>query len=252
MSREQSEGATPPGAQTEEEAARWVRGMFARVAGRYDFLNHLLSFHVDRYWRGRTVERLNEVLRRPAARVLDICCGTGDLLIALQAAHPGVALGSDFCHPMLVEAAGKLRRRRMPSLLFEADALALPLGDASLDLVTAAFGFRNVANYERGLAEMRRVLRPGGVAAILEFSQPSNPLFRALYSFYSTQVLPAVGGLISGSRAAYEYLPESVRKFPDAEGLAGKMRDAGFADVGYERMSAGIVALHIGTKQALV
>ena len=133
-------------------------------------------------------------------------------------------------------------------MLFEADALALPLADASLDLATAAFGFRNLANYKRGLDELVRVLRPGGVAAILEFSQPPNPVFSALYRFYSKRVLPLVGGLISGSRDAYTYLPESVRKFPDAEELAAQMRAAGFAKVEFERMTFGIVALHIGTR----
>jgi demethylmenaquinone methyltransferase/2-methoxy-6-polyprenyl-1,4-benzoquinol methylase len=177
-----------------------------------------------------------------------MCCGTGDLLLALQAQHSGIALGSDFCHPMLTASAEKIAKRGVRSLLFEADALSLPLPDESLDLVTAAFGFRNLANYQRGLEEMRRVLRPGGMAAILEFSQPPNPLFGALYRFYSRRILPVIGGAVSGSRAAYEYLPESVQKFPDAEGLAAKMRVAGFQRVEFERMTGGIVALHIGTK----
>jgi demethylmenaquinone methyltransferase / 2-methoxy-6-polyprenyl-1,4-benzoquinol methylase len=241
-------GATPPGAHNEEQAARWVRGMFSRVAGRYDLLNHLLSFQTDRYWRSRTVRRLRPILSRPEARVVDLCCGTGDLLLALQAAHSGSVMGSDFCHPMLTAAATKIAKRQARSVLFEADALALPLADASLDLATAAFGFRNLANYQRGLAELVRVLRPGGVAAILEFSQPPNPVFSALYGFYSKRLLPLVGGLISGSRDAYTYLPESVRKFPDAEELAGQMRAAGFAKVEFERMTFGIVALHIGTR----
>jgi demethylmenaquinone methyltransferase/2-methoxy-6-polyprenyl-1,4-benzoquinol methylase len=149
---------------------------------------------------------------------------------------------------MLIAAAEKVAKRRMPSVLFEADALSLPLGDESLDLVTAAFGFRNLANYRRGLAEMWRVLRPGGVVAILEFSQPPNALFGALYNFYSKHILPRIGGAISGSRTAYEYLPESVRKFPTAEGLAEGMREARFSRVEFERMTGGIVALHVGTK----
>jgi demethylmenaquinone methyltransferase/2-methoxy-6-polyprenyl-1,4-benzoquinol methylase len=155
-------------------------------------------------------------------------------------------LGSDFCHPMLVAAHGKISRRRAPAVLFESDALTLPLRDGSLDLITVAFGFRNLANYESGLAEMRRVLRPGGMAAILEFSQPPNPLFGALYNMYSRRILPWIGGLISGSRDAYTYLPESVRKFPAAPDLAAMMRRAGFAEVSFEYLTGGIVALHIG------
>ena len=147
---------------------------------------------------------------------------------------------------MLVAAHGKIARRRAPAVLFESDALTLPLRDASLDLLTVAFGFRNLANYESGLAEMRRVLRPGGMAAILEFSQPPNPLFGALYNMYSRRILPWIGGLISGSRDAYTYLPESVRKFPAAPDLAAMMRRAGFAEVSFEYLTGGIVALHLG------
>ena len=177
-------GSTPLGVRhdqdagrNEQEAARWVRNMFGRVAHRYDLANHLLSFNIDRYWRAHTVRRTREILRRPEARVLDICCGTGDLVLAL-AKQGRPVLGSDFCHPMLVAAHEKIARRHAPAVLFESDALALPLRDASLDLLTVAFGFRNLANYESGLAEMRRVLRPGGMAAILEFSQPPNRAVR--------------------------------------------------------------------------
>lgn len=236
-------GTTPAGARSEQEAARWVHAMFGRVAHRYDLANHLLSFNIDRYWRAHTARRVLEVLERPTARVLDICCGTGDLMLAFERRRPaGVpVMGSDFCHPMLLAA-----RAKVAGPLFEADALALPLPDASLDLVTAAFGFRNLANYEAGLREMRRVLRPGGVAAILEFSQPPNRLFAALYGFYARRILPAIGGALSGSPDAYAYLPESVRKFPSAAGLAELMRAAGFAAVEFERLTAGIVALHLG------
>jgi demethylmenaquinone methyltransferase/2-methoxy-6-polyprenyl-1,4-benzoquinol methylase len=155
-------------------------------------------------------------------------------------------LGSDFCHPMLVAANGKIARRGAPAELFEADALALPLRDASLDLLTVAFGFRNLANYESGLTEMRRVLGPGGMAAILEFSQPPNAAFAALYNLYSRRILPWIGGAISGSRDAYTYLPESVRKFPIAPELAAMMQRAGFVNVSFEYLTGGIVALHRG------
>jgi demethylmenaquinone methyltransferase/2-methoxy-6-polyprenyl-1,4-benzoquinol methylase len=246
MSSPPARGAAPPDAQGEEEAARWVQGMFSRVAGRYDLLNHLLSLNVDRSWRARAVRRLRPILRRPGARVLDICCGTGDLLLALESECGATVVGSDFCHPMLVGAQRKIARRRSRAVLVEADALALPFPDGSLDLITAAFGFRNLANYEKGLAGIRRALKPEGALAILEFSQPKNAAFAALYGFYSSKVLPAVGGLISGDRNAYRYLPESVRRFPNAEDLADSMRTAGFTPVEYERMTGGIVALHVG------
>jgi demethylmenaquinone methyltransferase/2-methoxy-6-polyprenyl-1,4-benzoquinol methylase len=238
-------GTSPEGARSPEEAAAWVRGMFGRIAPRYDRANHLLSFQIDRLWRARTVRRVHHVLERPGARALDICCGTGDLLISL--ARYGPMLGSDFCHPMLVGAKKKIRRRRAHAQVFESDALALPLRDASLDLITVAFGFRNLANYEAGLREMRRVLKPGGMAAILEFSQARGGLFGSIYGFYSRRILPALGGAISGSRDAYAYLPESIRKFPTAPELADAMRAAGFTEVRFESLTGGTVALHVGT-----
>jgi demethylmenaquinone methyltransferase/2-methoxy-6-polyprenyl-1,4-benzoquinol methylase len=249
-----STGTTPEGAANEQEAALWVRDMFGRIAGRYDLLNHLLSFNIDRTWRNRAVKRVAKILVRPDARVLDMCCGTGDVFLALDAEHKrrgsgsSLILGSDFCHPMLVEANRKAGRRGARTPLFEADSLALPLADSSLDLITVAFGFRNLASYERGMREMLRVLKPGGVAAILELSQPKTPVFAPVYAFFSGNVMPWVGGLLSGSREAYTYLPESVRKFPGAEELATQMQRAGFSTVEFERMTLGAVALHIGTK----
>jgi demethylmenaquinone methyltransferase/2-methoxy-6-polyprenyl-1,4-benzoquinol methylase len=239
-------GTTPEGATSEREAAYWVRHMFGRVAHRYDLANHLLSFQIDRWWRRRTVERVREVLCRPDAVVLDLCCGTGDLTVALERRRGGAVLGSDFCHPMLLAAERKMERAGGRSRFFEADALALPLQDGSLDLVTVAFGFRNFANYEEGLKEMRRVLRPGGMAAILEFSHPTNRAFAALYHFYARRILPAIGAALTGSKDAYKYLPESVRKFPSAEELADDMRRAGFVSVTFERLTGGAVALHLG------
>ena len=235
-------GTTPTGTSSEVEASRWVRAMFGRVAHRYDLANHVLSFNIDKLWRARTVARVREVARRPGARVLDLCCGTGDLMLALEKDRGAAVLASDFCHPMLLGAAKKSARAR----LFEADGLQLPLADGSMDVVTVAFGFRNFANYEAGLAELRRVVKPGGILAILEFSQPPNRAFAALYNWYSRQVLPWIGGALSGSRDAYAYLPESVRKFPGAEELARMMADAGFRAVSFERMTGGIVALHLG------
>jgi len=245
LSQGTSRGTTPAGAETEQQASAWVRGMFGRIAPRYDLLNHLLSMNIDRYWRAHTVSRVAEVLARPGARVLDVCCGTGDLTFALESRSQSAdVFGTDFCHPMLQMAKGKTAHVK----LFEADALQLPIADASLDLATMAFGFRNLTNYHSGLLELRRILKPGGRLAILEFSTPPNPMLAGLYGFYSRAILPTIGGIISGSKDAYTYLPESVRKFPDADGLAEQMRDAGFVNVRFERMTAGIVALHLGDR----
>jgi demethylmenaquinone methyltransferase/2-methoxy-6-polyprenyl-1,4-benzoquinol methylase len=241
-----SHGTTPAGSRSEKEAARWVRSMFGRVAPRYDLANHLLSANVDRYWRNRVVERVRGVLNRPGARVLDLACGTGDLLIALEREAGRTLIGGDFCHPMLTSARTKLRRDRLNSVLVESDALALPFPDSSLDLITIAFGYRNLANYLAGLVEMRRVLRAGGALAILEFTQPPNQAFAAVYNWYSRHILPIVGGAISGAPDAYRYLPESVRKFPDAPELARMMAASGFAPIEWEYLTFGIAALHIG------
>lgn len=241
-------GTTPRGAASEQEASRWVRGMFGKIAGRYDLLNHLLSFNMDKRWRRRLVDRVAPVLDRDDSQVLDLCCGTGDVLLALEERARRPVWGSDFCHPMLVEAGKKVSARKFRTPLFEADALSLPVRDESLDLITVAFGFRNLANYKDGIEEMLRVLKPGGVAAILEFSQPTNRPFAAAYSFFSTHVLPRVGGMISGSSEAYSYLPESIGKFPGADGLADQLRAAGFTEVKFERMVMGAVALHLATK----
>jgi len=234
-------GTTPDGVSGDEQVSRWVRNMFGDVAPRYDLLNHLLSFNIDKHWRKRTVKTVRDVLKRPDARVLDICCGTGDLMLALQAECATTVYGSDFCHPMLTVA-----RRKSRGPLFESDALSLPVANASFDLLTVAFGLRNFADYRKGLREMLRVLRPGGTAAILEFTQPPNKAFASLYNFYSLNILPVLGGAISGSKDAYSYLPESVRKFPDAPNLAAVMREEGFEDVKFEYMTFGIVALHTG------
>ncbi len=241
-------GTAPSGVEGEEQIARFVRRMFDGVAPRYDLLNHLLSFNTDKYWRWRTVRILAPLLTRSEARVADLCCGSGDLTIALQRKCAGPVLGSDFSHEMLREARRKVAGRGLPSMVFEADALRLPVADGSLDLVTAAFGFRNFANYRKGLEELLRVLKPGGTAAILEFSTPPNAAFRAFYNFYSMKVLPRIGAALSGAPDAYRYLPESVKKFPGAEELAEEMRAAGFADVRFERMTLGIVAVHLGRK----
>jgi len=245
-------GTTPRGVAGEQAAARWVREMFGRVAPRYDFLNHLLSFNLDKRWRARLAARVAPALARPGARALDLCCGTGDVLLALlevgQPVWPAAVLGADFSHPMLVEARRKIAAGNFSSPVLEADALMLPLRLASLDLVTIAFGFRNLANYRAGFQELLRVLKPGGLVAILEFSQPTHRAIAGPYRFFSRFVLPRVGGLISGAPEAYSYLPESIQKFPGAEDLAQQMREAGFSSVDFERLMGGLVALHLGRK----
>jgi len=225
--------------------------MFTKIAPRYDLLNHLLSLQMDRMWRARTVGILRPILEQPEARILDLCCGTGDLAFALQRKARGRVWGADFAHTMLVRAAEKnaaeARNRTIPFV--ESDALQLPFADGSFDLVTAAFGFRNLANYESGLREIFRVLRPGGTAAILEFTEPKPGWFGDLYRWYFRTVLPRLGGLISGDRAAYSYLPSSVAKFLRPEELTELMRRNGFGEVEARVWTGGTVALHTGAKQ---
>jgi len=244
-------GTTPPGAGDERQAAAWVKQMFAAVAPRYDFLNHLLSFNVDRLWRAHLLAAVISVLERSSPAVLDLCCGTGDVLIQLQKNTKKAVMGADFCHPMLVEAVRKTSARRLASPLFEADALTLPLRDGSLDLITIAFGFRNLANYEAGLLELVRTLKPGGMLAILEFSHPRSWFMRVSYGLYSRVLLPVIGSVVSGRRDAYTYLPESIGKFPAAPRLKHMMESAGFTEVSFELLTGGIAALHTGRKAAV-
>jgi demethylmenaquinone methyltransferase/2-methoxy-6-polyprenyl-1,4-benzoquinol methylase len=211
----------------------------------------------DILWRKRVARRFRTLLAQPDARVLDLCCGTGDLALALAAeaalaAPPTDAridsriFGADFAHPMLVRACEKAEPQgRQPRVEFlEADALAVPFANETFDLVTTAFGFRNLANYAAGLDELRRILRPGGFVAILEFAEPESALFGRLYRFYFWRVLPRVGGIFSGNAQAYGYLPNSVARFPRPTELAELMKHAGFTDVKCERWTGGIVALH--------
>jgi demethylmenaquinone methyltransferase/2-methoxy-6-polyprenyl-1,4-benzoquinol methylase len=223
--------------------------MFGRIAPRYDLLNRLLSLRLDVAWRRRVARRFRSLLARPDARVLDLCCGTGDLALALggEAGDAGArVIGVDFVHPMLVRAQGKsekLAPGARPAFL-EADALALPFAGESFDLLAAGFGFRNLTNYAAGLAEFHRVLRPGGAAAILEFAEPRGAISSRLVRFYFHRVLPGIGGLISGDAQAYGYLPASVSRFPDPEAVAELMKGAGFSDVQWERWMGGLVTLH--------
>lgn len=224
--------------------------MFAGIAPRYDLLNHVLSFNIDRGWRKLLVETLSPILQRGDAKVLDLCCGTGDVLLDLQASAASPVMGADFCHPMLLAARHKAQRTGFQAPLFEADALTLPLPGESLDAISIAFGFRNLANYESGLRELHRVLKPGGTLAILEFSHPQGTAMKAAYGFYSRVMLPAIGALLSGSREAYAYLPESIRKFPGAPDLRERMIAAGFGETTFTLLTGGIAALHVGTRSA--
>ena len=244
-------GSRPEGVGDEREAAAHVREMFGRIAPRYDLLNHLLSLDVDKVWRRRMAKRFSAVLHNPSARVLDLCCGTGDLALAFRKESPiGAELvGSDFVPEMLERARAKAGASGAKIKFVEADALSLPFGDGSFDLVSCSFGFRNLANYERGMLEFFRVLKPRGVAAILEFAEPRGKLFGSLYRFYFRQMLPRLGGLISGNGSAYSYLPSSVSKFPSPESLQSMLERCGYTEARFERWTGGIVALHTARKQ---
>jgi demethylmenaquinone methyltransferase/2-methoxy-6-polyprenyl-1,4-benzoquinol methylase len=222
--------------------------MFATVAPRYDLLNHVLSLGFDIAWRRATARALREILKRPGSCVADLCCGTGDLSLYLRRQSSGLVVGVDFCHPMLTLARRKAAACRGHIHFLEADALSLPFRDDSLDAVTVAFGFRNLANYDRGVGEMWRVLKSGGCLAILEFSRVRGPVFGPIFRFYFRRVLPRLGTWVSGVAGPYRYLPDSVSVFPDQEALAEKIRAAGFRNVSYVNFTGGVAALHLGEK----
>lgn len=222
--------------------------MFDSIAPRYDLLNHVLSCNIDRVWWWRTARRFRQILARPEARVLDICCGTGDMTLALLKRRPAQGqpvIAADFSRAMLARAAPKLAAKR--AVIVEADALHLPMADASLDLITTAFGFRNLANYQAGLEEFFRVLRPGGELGILDFSEPGGVLGQ-LYAFYFRRVLPAIGTRLSGVGSAYAYLPASVERFPAPAAMLAMMQQAGFAKTVWTPYSFGIAGLWSAVK----
>lgn len=235
-------GLTEPANNLPEDHARRVREMFARISPRYDLLNHLLSANIDRRWRRALVRKLLPLLPTNA-QVLDVACGTGDLSIKLFEDSKAKVIGLDFCQPMLVLAKRKTRDIQF----IEGDALRLPFANATFDAVTIGFGLRNLSSVEDGLRELRRVLKPNGWAAVLEFSQPARGL-RGIVRFYYEGVLPRLGGWLSGSPSAYKYLPDSISRFPNQTELAAMMRDAGFADVGFEDLTGGVAALHLGRR----
>ncbi|MGH7945036.1 MAG: bifunctional demethylmenaquinone methyltransferase/2-methoxy-6-polyprenyl-1,4-benzoquinol methylase UbiE [Opitutaceae bacterium] len=227
-----------------------VNSMFGRIARRYDVANLLLSCGIDSYWRRQLVAA---VQRHSPKSVLDLATGSGDVAFALarKLGNAAAVTGMDFCQPMLDQAIARksaARGTEYSGVTFRlGDALALPLADECYDAVTIAFGLRNLADRNRGLREMRRVLRPGGRLYVLEFSQPHRWL-RPLYYFYLRRVLPLVAGLVTGDRAAYVYLNETIGEFPDRESLAGEFSVVGFTNVQTRPLTLGIVALHEGTK----
>jgi demethylmenaquinone methyltransferase/2-methoxy-6-polyprenyl-1,4-benzoquinol methylase len=227
-----------------------IRRMFGEIAPTYDFLNHLLSLNVDRYWRWRTTRLAPP---KGTAPILDLCTGTGDLALAYDraASQQTPIVGADFCHEMLVRAGRKASHRHAADRVrfLEADAQQLPFADEQFQITTVAFGLRNVTDTDRGLSEMVRVTQPGGQVAILEFSQPRGLLFGPLFRLYSAWILPCLGQLISRSRDnAYRYLPASVREFPDGEALANRLREHGLTNIRWHSLTFGIATLYVSMK----
>ena len=242
-------GAAPAGANDQRSAAKAVEEMFTSIAPRYDLLNHVLSLNVDRIWWRRTARTFRHIVSRSDANVLDLCCGTGDMAFALRRragkSSPQI-LGADFSHAMLLRAAAKSNHGAAPGWI-EADALNLPFPSEHFDLVTSAFGFRNLANYDAGLREIRRILRPGGECGILDFGQPRGAI-GVLYRVYFRQVLPRIGTLISGVHGPYAYLPPSVERFPAPDEMIQRMKAAGFAEASWTPYTFGIAGLYRGKK----
>jgi demethylmenaquinone methyltransferase/2-methoxy-6-polyprenyl-1,4-benzoquinol methylase len=250
-------GAKPQGTQDEADAAQAVRQMFDEIAPRYDLLNHVLSANVDRLWWWRTARRFRAVLADPNAAALDVCCGTGDMTMALlkyrpQGARPILAV--DFARGMLSRGAKKFADRKPGepcAVPLEADALHLPLQSASVDLIVTAFGFRNLANYEAGLREFNRVLKPGGQLGILDFSEPGGLIGKA-YAVYFRRVLPAIGRAICGKDGPYNYLPVSVGNFPPPPQMLELMRATGYAKCAWQPYTFGIAGLYTATRTDVV
>jgi demethylmenaquinone methyltransferase/2-methoxy-6-polyprenyl-1,4-benzoquinol methylase len=247
-------GARPVGSEDEAAAAQSVRRMFDSIAPRYDLLNHLLSANIDKLWWRRAARRFHSILAEPDASILDICCGTGDMTMALlkhRAQNARPILAADFAHGMLSRAAQKFARPgQAVAIALEADALHLPLRSASLDLIVTAFGFRNLANYQAGLREFHRVLKPGGQLGILEFSEPGGSLGK-LYGVYFHRVLPAIGRIIVGTDGPYKYLPASVKRFPAPEELLALLRAANYTHGQWQPYTFGIAGLYTATRNEL-
>ncbi|MDR3735858.1 MAG: class I SAM-dependent methyltransferase [Acidobacteriaceae bacterium] len=253
MKQQPAKGAQIEGAQSEAEAALAVRDMFDSIAPRYDLLNHVLSASLDRTWWWRTARSFDAILRRPQARVLDLCCGTGDMTLALLKRRPAggeKVIALDFSHGMLARGIEKFKAAGYYESVepIEADAMHLPLPDASVDLVVSAFGFRNLANYDAALRELHRVLKPGGILGMLEANQPRG-LIGAMYGLYFARILPWIGRRVSGDRAAYSYLPASVARFPQPPEMKAKIAAAGFSDARWTGYTFGAAGLYRGVKR---
>ncbi|MEW6262912.1 MAG: bifunctional demethylmenaquinone methyltransferase/2-methoxy-6-polyprenyl-1,4-benzoquinol methylase UbiE [Thermodesulfobacteriota bacterium] len=232
----------------QNERVALVRGLFSRVAARYDLLNHLFSLGRDRFWRRAAAGRARTFFTH---RILDLACGTGDLALALAEAHPGAQVrGLDFTRPMLVRAKEKIARAGLEKRidLVAADALSLPFPDRSFDSVTIAFGIRNIPDRTRALSEMLRVLAPGGRALILELAFPRRFFIRRVYDGYLNRLIPRLGRLISGQALAYQYLADSIMDFPSPEELGGFMARCGFVRTGFKSYTFGVCTLHWGEK----
>jgi demethylmenaquinone methyltransferase / 2-methoxy-6-polyprenyl-1,4-benzoquinol methylase len=248
-------GAKPAGVVDEASAARAVQQMFDSIAPRYDLLNHVLSASVDRLWWWQTARRFRAILADPDAAVLDVCCGTGHMTRALLKGRPRNSrpiLAADFAREMLSRGARRFKASKPgePSAIaLEADALHLPLRAGSLDLIVTAFGFRNLANYEAGLREFGRVLKPGGQLGILDFAEPGGLIGKA-YAIYFRRVLPAIGRLICGKDGPYNYLPASVAKFPPPPEMLELMRHAGYTNCAWKPYTFGIAGLYTGMRSA--
>ena len=228
------------------EKSRYVQRTFSQIAPRYDLLNHLLSLNIDKAWRRKAISELR-VERKPSGTYLDLCAGTLDVSAMIAASHANARIiGADFAEPMLRAGQSKTRGHRVDAVT--ADALKLPIRSASIAGAIVAFGIRNVADLDAGLREIFRVLEPGGRFVILEFSTPASPVVNAAYQLYFNHVLPVIGGMISGHRTAYRYLPKSVANFPSADDLASRMRSAGFTNVGWRSLTLGIAAIHAGER----
>lgn len=233
----------------EQAHAQAVREMFAGIATKYDFLNHFLSINIDKKWRRLVRNKLQNELNNQNALVLDVACGTGDLSVELQQNGKAKIIGTDFCRPMLTIAAEKNTKNNLSIPYLEGDGMNLAFPDETFDAVTIAFGLRNFSNWLDGLKELHRVTKKGGKLVILEFSTPIVPGFKQIFNLYFTQILPRIGGAVSGSRGAYEYLPDSVSRFPNQKNLAKMMSEIGFKEVEYKNLTGGIAAIHSGTKR---
>ncbi len=241
-------GAAPKGTSDPQSASRAVREMFTSIAPRYDFLNHLLSVNIDKLWWRRTARMFTPVLRRDGAHVLDLCCGTGDMAFALRGQGKQAKItGADFSHAMLQLATAKTTPDK-PVTWIESDALQLPFPDNRFDLVTSAFGFRNLADYEAGLGEILRVLKSGAEFAMLECGKPTG-IFGKFYDVYFEGFVPWIGTLISGVKGAYAYLPDSVERFPAPPEMVLRMQKAGFKEVSWTPYTFGIAGLFRGKKR---